>query len=90
MTDNDDSISNDLLHLKVLFPKNINNCNGFRLCAGEPVLPKYNHIIPYLIIHYDKKTNIATHHDSLLHPVSEEMAIKMFKDRYYKKECHVV
>jgi len=93
MTENVKSISDNLLKLKVLFPKNINDSDEFRLCAGKPVLPKYGHITPYLIIHYDKKTKIATHHDSLLHPISEEMAIRMFKDRYYKKSretCHII
>ena len=84
MTENIESISNNLLKLKVLFPKNINDDSEFRLCAGKPVFPEYSHIIPYLIIHINKKTKIATHHDSLLHPISEEMAIRMFKDRYYK------
>ena len=52
---------------------------------GKPVLPEYPNIVPYLILHYDKKTKQLRHHDSLLLPITKEMAIRMFKDRFYKK-----
>ena len=78
----------DLLNLKVLFPKDDKIDNEFRLCEGKPILSEYSNIVPYLILHYNKKTKQLTHFDSLLLPISEEIAIKMFKNRYYKKKLN--
>ena len=67
-------------NLKLLFPIdiNVNNIPEYMLCSGKPVFSEYSHMVPYLIIRYDKVTKKLIHHDSLLHPISKKMAIIMF------------
>ncbi len=70
--------------LKIIFPDKIlsESIPEFGLYSGEKISIYKKNITPYLILHYNKTTKETTHIDSMLHPVTEEMAIQTFKERF--------
>jgi len=84
----------DLTKLKLVFPKD-NLTREFKprggllpkseigLYSGEKIsIFNSDSICPYLVVRYDNETMETTHIDSILHPVTEEIAIEIFKTRF--------
>lgn len=74
----------DLTKLEIIYSIIYSNSDSeFRLCIDEKVqFFNFSSASPYLVLHYNKNTEEITHIDSILHPVTEKMAIKTFKNRF--------
>jgi hypothetical protein len=71
----------DLSKLKILCPINFNR-NGYVLCEGETSYAYGVKVVPYVIIRVNGDE--IEYCDALLLPISKELAIKTFRERYYK------
>lgn len=66
--------------LKIIYPHYDDFSNGYKLCEGEVSYIHGVKIVPYVIIYVNG--DVAEQCDELLLPISKEMAIQMFRERY--------